>query len=156
MIVLFTMGKKFLRVSSLGIIILILAAVLVFLILRKEYPLNKTVREVALRMVQLEVVSRTRAVDYKVVFERDHYYIQVFDLDKKEWLPYLKYSYRGRVLNRQSKFEFIFSRGTLREYRARNKGRKLPRYVVVEFYLPSSSKKKSLIFYKKGDWKVLG
>jgi len=150
------MGKKIMKVRFLGIIILIFAVLLSFIILRKDYLLNKTVREVALRMVQLEVISRTRAVDYKVIFERDHYYIQVFDLDKKEWLPYLKSSYRGRVLNRQSKFEFIFSRGYLREYRVRDKGRKLPRYVVVEFYLPSSSKKKSLIFYKKGDWKVLG
>jgi hypothetical protein len=156
MIILLPMCKKSLRVRSLGIIILIFAALLSFIILRKDYLLNKTIREVALRMVQLEVLSRTRAVDYKVVFERGHYFIQVFDSDKKEWLPYLKASYRGRVLNRQSKFEFIFSRGSLREYRVRDKGRKLPRYVVVEFFLPGSSKKKSLIFYKKGDWKVLG
>jgi len=150
------MCKKIMRVRSLGIIILIFAVLLSFIILRKDYLLNKTVREVALRMVQLEVISRTRAVNYKVIFERDHYYIQVFDLDKKEWLPYLKSGYRGRVLNRQSKFEFIFSQGSLREYRVRDKGRMLPRYVVVEFYFPGSSKKKSLIFYKKGDWKVLG
>jgi len=156
MIILFTMCKKIMRVRSLGIIILIFAVLLSFIILRKDYLLNKTVREVALRMVQLEVISRTRAVNYKVIFERDHYYIQVFDLDKKEWLPYLKSGYRGRVLNRQSKFEFIFSQGSLREYRVRDKGRMLPRYVVVEFYFPGSSKKKSLIFYKKGDWKVLG
>jgi len=156
MIILFTMCKKIMRVRSLGIIILIFSVLLSFIILRKDYLLNKTVREVALRMVQLEVISRTRAVNYKVIFERDHYYIQVFDLDKKEWLPYLKSGYRGRVLNRQSKFEFIFSQGSLREYRVRDKGRMLPRYVVVEFYFPGSSKKKSLIFYKKGDWKVLG
>ncbi len=156
MIILLTMRKKFLRVRALGIIILIFAVLLSFIFLRKDYFLNKTVREVALRMVQLEVLSRTRAVDYKVVFELDHYLIQVFDSDKNEWLPYLKASYRGRVLNRQSKFEFIFSQGSLREYGLRDKGQKLPRYVVVEFYFPGSSKKKSLIFYKKGDWKVLG
>jgi len=113
------MCKKIMRVRSLGIIILIFAVLLSFIILRKDYLLNKTVREVALRMVQLD-------------------------------------GYRGRVLNRQSKFEFIFSQGSLREYRVRDKGRMLPRYVVVEFYFPGSSKKKSLIFYKKGDWKVLG
>jgi len=54
MIILFTMGKKIMKVRFLGIIILIFAVLLSFIILRKDYLLNKTVREVALRMVQLD------------------------------------------------------------------------------------------------------
>lgn len=155
MIILSHMWNKLLKARFLGVIILVFAGFLSFIILHKDYLLNKTTREVSLRMIQVGVFSRTRAVDFKVIFERDYYYIQVYDKDIKDWQHYLRCRYRGGVLNRQTSFDFIFSRGTFSEYHFKESKRKVPSYVVVEFYYPDSGKKRSIIFYRKGDWRVL-
>jgi len=148
--------EKILKIRFFAIIILIFVIFLACVILRKDYLLNKTAREVSLRMIQVGVFSRTRAVDFKVVFERDYYYIQVYDKDIKDWQHYLRCRYRGGALNRQTSFEFIFSKGTFSEYHFRDSKRKVPSYVVVELYSPESGKKRSIIFYRKGDWRILG
>ena len=134
-----------------------LAAVIVIFFLRyQNFQLNRTVRNIALRLVQIEVLSRTTAVDYKVVFEFDGYSIKIFDREAETWNPYLAAKYPNRIRSRASEFEFVFSGGFFREYRRREGEGRGPKYIIIDIYLPGTTKKRSLIFYRDGDWRVLG
>jgi hypothetical protein len=124
--------------------------------LRKDYLLNKTVRGIALRLTQVSLLSRTTAVDYKVVLKENHYIVDVFDKDSEDWRRYLTRSYHKGVTCQPKNAEFIFSRGMLREFKLPQMHRKVPKYIVINFYWVNTSRKRGIIFYRKGDWRVLG
>ena len=135
----------------------VMAAVIVIFFLRyQDFQLNRTVRNIALRLVQIEVLSRTTAVDYKVLFESEGYSIEIFDRETGAWKSYLAAKYPGGICSRASEFEFIFSRGLFREFRPREGEGRGPKYIIIDILLPETTKKRSLIFYRDGDWRVLG
>lgn len=130
--------------------------VLLWLVRYQDFQLNRTVRGIALRLIQIEVLSRTREVDYKVVFEPGGYSISVLDLESGNWRPYQAVKFPNRIRSRASEFEFFFSGGFFREYRRKGKQSRGPRYIIIDIYLPDTNKKRSLIFYREGDWRILG
>ena len=125
------------------------------LLLGKNYPLNKTIREISLRLVQIQRLSRTRGIDYRVVFCKDHYIIDSFDKKEESWKRYHTSTYRNGVLSEWDGLELIFSKGRLKDYRLKDQEEKALKYVIINFYRPHSRNKKGIIFYRKGDWKAL-
>ncbi len=123
--------------------------------LGENYLLNKTVREISLRLVQIQRLSRTRQTDYKVVFCRDHYFIDYFDKDEESWKRHIISKYQDGVLSELDRFELTFSKGRSKDFRLKEQEGKIFKYVIINFYRPKSPKKRAFIFYKDGDWKVL-
>jgi len=121
----------------------------------ENYHLNKTVREISLRLVQIRRLSRTREIDYKVVFCKEHYFIDYFDKDEESWKRHIKSKYHNGVLSELDRVELIFSKGRFKDYRLKEREGKIFKYVIINFYCPKSPKKKAIIFYRQGDWKVL-
>lgn len=121
----------------------------------ENYLLNKTVRQISLRLVQIRRLSRTRQIDYKIVFCREHYFIDYFDKDEESWERYIKSKYHNGVLSELDGVELIFSKGRFKDYRLKEQEGTIFKYVIINFYRPKSPKKKAIIFYRTGDWKVL-
>ena len=134
-------------------IVIIFSVVIAFF--GEYYPLNKTLREISLRLVQIRRLSRTREIDYMVVFCKDHYFIDYFDKDEESWKSYIKLKYHNGVLSEWDGVELIFSKGRFKDYRVKEQEGKIFKYVIINFYCPKLPKKKAIIFYRKGDWKVL-
>lgn len=145
--------KKTARIVLLLSIGILFSVAIVFY--GKNYPLNKTVREVSLRLVQIRRLSMTRQIDYKVVFCREHYFIDYFDEDEKSWKRYIKSNYHNGVLSELDGVELIFVKGRFKDYRLKEQEGKIFKYVIISFYSQNSPKKKAIIFYRTGDWKVL-
>lgn len=155
MISLQAMSQKKLTKRLFWILPFLILVVFLVLFLRKDYVLNRQIREIALKFVQLEVLSRTRGVDFKAIFLEDHYLIQVKDRSSGKWKDFSSAKFSGGILCRPHGIEFIFSRGAFREFKFVEKKQKTPRYVILDLYLPEPSKKKGIIFYREGDWRVL-
>jgi hypothetical protein len=153
-----TGDKMWLKLKTTRIIWLIPTAIFFSVMIAffgENYLLNKTVRQISLRLVQIQRLSRTRQIDYKVVFCREHYFIDHFDKDEESWERYTKSKYHNGVLSELDGVELIFSKGRLKDYRLKEQDGKIFKYVIINFYRPKSPKKKAIIFYRTGDWKVL-
>lgn len=122
----------------------------------RDARLNRTVRNVALRLVQIERLSRTTGVDYRVVFHADALEVEVFDPESNGWRFELRKPYTGKSRCAEPGFAFVFSRGFFRSFDAGGEDRRPPRYVIVEFSYPGLSRKGRIMFHRKGDWRVLG
>jgi hypothetical protein len=109
-----------------------------------------------MRLVQVEILSRTTAVDYKVEFSRDFYIVKVHNRSKAQWEVYKKDSYSSGISTEPLDIEFYFTRGRFRGYEFKNREGKVPKSVIIYFQKQNSDKKKSIIFFRDGDWKVLG
>jgi hypothetical protein len=145
--------QKFTRTLWLIPVALFLSVAIAFF--GNNYPLNKTIREISLRLIQIQRLSRTRQIDYKVVFCKEHYIIDSFDKKEEKWKIYNTSKYRNGVLSEWDGLELIFSNGRLRDYRLIDQEEEILRYVIIHFYRPKSTQKKAIIFYRKGNWKVL-
>lgn len=154
MVLLETMiSKKIQTVAAAGVVLL--CAVLFFLN-RQNYQLNRTARDISLRLEQVAVFSRTRAVEYRVIFYKEFYIITVFDQISGKFRKYMECKYRKGVIGESIGIELVFSGGKYQGYNQDNKRKKAPRYLVLNFFLSGSGKRKGIIFYQKGDWRVLG
>jgi len=122
----------------------------------RDARLNRTIRHVALRLVQLERLSQTTGVDYRVRFLPDALEVEVFDPEARGWRPYLLKPYPRGIRCAEPGFAFVFSRGFFRSFDADVEGGRPPRYVIVEFSVPGLSRKGRIMFHRKGDWRVLG
>ncbi len=150
------MGLKFKVGHLLWILPLMGVFVLLVAIRQEEYTLNRTVREVFLKLVQVETLSRTTKVDYKVVFWKDHYSVDVYERQTNTWKRFYQSPYGKGIFTRPLDFEFIFSNGRFHTYRSLSKKQKLPSYIIISFHSEGTPKEKRIIFYqKKRDWKVL-
>jgi hypothetical protein len=123
--------------------------------LGENYLLNKTVREISLRLVQIRRLSRTRNIDYKVVIGREQYNIDYLDIDDMSWKRYIQSKYRNGVLGELDGAELIFSKGRFKGYRWKGRETEFSDYIIMNFYSPKSQKKKAIILYRNGDWKAL-
>ena len=130
--------------------------ILLPLLFGKNYRLNRTVREISMRLVQIEILSRTTASDYKVEFSRDFYTVKVYNRSSEQWEKHIEGSYSSGVTTEPLEIEFYFARGRFIGYQFKNRERKLPRSVIIYFQKHNSEKKKSIIFFRDGDWKVIG
>ena len=122
----------------------------------RDARLNRTIRHVALRLVQIERLSQTTGVDYRVRFLPDALEVEVFDPEARGWRPYLHKPYSRGIRCAEPAFTFVFSRGFFKSFDAGDEGGRPPRYVIVEFSGPGLSRKGRIMFHRKGDWRVLG
>lgn len=97
----------------------------------------------------------TRQMDYKVVFCREHYFIDYFDKDEEIWKRYIEKKYHDGVLSELDGVELIFVKGRFKDYRLKEREEKILKYIIINFYRPKSPEKKAIIFYRTGDWKAL-
>jgi len=139
----------------LGIALLALLLATVFFLRPQEYRLNRTVRNVALRLVQVETLSRTTRVDYRLVFWNNTCRVDVFDRGSNRWKPYADTAYSKGVLSQPVGLEVVFSQGRFKEYRLDEGKGKSPKYLIVDFLVAGTEKKRGIIFYQNGNWRVL-
>jgi hypothetical protein len=137
------------------IFLIVVSSVALFFFRCGAYRLNRTVREVALRLIQVSTLSRTTGTDFRVIFNERYLTIDTFDEDSKDWQKYKRWPYLKGVTCSLQGWAFIFSNGTFKEYSSSNWRGKAPKYVMVEFLLKSTSKKKEIIFNRDGNWRVL-
>ncbi len=120
-----------------------------------HFVLNRTVRSVALRLVQVELLSRSTGSDYQVDFQQDRYRVQVFDKHTDNWIIQRQVRFPSGISCAPDVFVYRFSRGKMVEFRYRDREAKVPRSVILDFHSSRSERIRALIFYRQGDWKVL-
>lgn len=138
------------------LIVFVFLSFSIYIVLRDEYALNKTVRELGLRLTQIEKLSLLESMDYKFIFYRDHYCVYFFDGENGKWKKSGEYNYRHDILCNADGYEFVFSGGRFRTYDLKGIRGSLPKYVIL-YFSPSKklSHKKGIIFYNNEDWKIL-
>lgn len=147
------MRMKYIRIF---LILILSTTFLVLVLLRYEdYRLNRTVRESVLNLMQISHLSLKTRAAYKVIFQDQQLRIDVFDRDLAKWKKYQAWPYKKGIICNSQGWEFIFSRGSFKEYRLSSWSGKVPKYIIVQFQLESSSKRKGIIFYQDGHWRVL-
>lgn len=140
-------------IFSLISLLLLLALGITFL--KENYLLNRAVREVALKLTQVEVLSRTTEFEYRAVFSEDHLQIDFFNKETQDWKNFMRHVYSSSVSAHSGEEMFLFARGAFRQFLSKKEDKGVPpRYVSVDFHFPGSGKKKSIIFFRKGDWRV--
>lgn len=130
-------------------------AALLYMTRWNSYTLNRAVREIAFRMVQLETLSRTTRTDYRIRFETDIYTLSTWEKESETWQPYLSEGYYKGMECATVDFDIVFSEGRFHEMRYRAGQKKPPRYLIVELQSPKSRKTRRIIFYRDKDWRVL-
>jgi hypothetical protein len=123
--------------------------------LAPHFVLNRTVRSVALRLVQIELLSRSTGSDFQVDFLHDRYRVQVFDKNTDDWIIQRQIRFPYGITCGPDVFIYRFSRGKMVEFLYRDRDGKVPRSVILDFFSLRSERVRSLIFYRQGDWKVL-
>lgn len=139
-----------------GILLLIMAVLVLYFIRIQDFRLNRTLRTIALKLVQMEKLSQTTAVIYRIEFFNDGYRIDHFSPEEEEWKPFIRGKFCKGVSCLTTGWYFYFARGFFRDYSHDGKTTKKPRYLIVEFIVPGTQKIKKLIFYRDKDWRVLG
>lgn len=149
-------------ISEKKILILILSLIFIivvflFLFNRNNYFLNKTVRLISLRFTQFERLSFIRREDYRIEFHKNNYLIFSFNNRTKIWEEFAKHNYPLDIISSIEECEFVLSRGKISSIKINGKKINLKSYLILNFYRPKTpSKTKGIIFYKDGNWRVLG
>lgn len=129
-------------------------ALLFFLSLRGDYKLNRVVRECHLRMIQIEVLSATMSLDFRIIFHDDRCVVDIQAGGEGKWDRYGESEYGGRIRNVSGETELVFSRGTLSDFRLAGRKPSLQKYATIEFAHPGSSRRPGFIFFASGMWHV--
>ena len=140
---------------TIPLFLLLGIAALLFMPRWNTYALNRAVRELAFRMVQLETLSRTTRTDYRVRFDAGIYTLSSWERESETWQPYLSEGYYKGIECADLDFDIVFSGGRFHEIRYRNGQKKPPKYLIVELRSARSGKTKGIIFYRDKDWRVL-
>jgi hypothetical protein len=149
------MWVKIKRRTFLGILLLLLLSAAVFLLRLESYRLNRTVRNVALRLVQVETLSRTTRVDYRLEFWNNICRVERFDRGTGLWLPYVDTTYGRGIVSQPLGLQVVFSQGKFKEYRLEGGPARTPKYLILEFKVAGTDVKRGIIFYQDGNWRVL-
>lgn len=131
--------------------------VLFFFLSKDRFFLNRTVRNVDLRLLQFQKLSAKRKEGFKFHFSSNSLLISNFHKDKEEWIPYLEYAFPGDITCDLENFEVIFIDGELTSL-ALGQGEKILQPYVILYFYPNerANPRKGIIFYEKaGDWRVL-
>ena len=146
------MLKKMLK--KLVPLILILIAAGSFFFRQKPYHLNRTLRETAMRLIQVSVLSRTTGVDYRIEFKEYAYSVAARDHETGNWETESVYTLKKGIQCSLPGLRLYFVRGRFAGYEIN--GNKGPRYILLHYSYPDSERKRSLIFYRSGDWRTIG
>ncbi|MBN2246518.1 MAG: hypothetical protein JW755_11810 [Candidatus Aminicenantes bacterium] len=156
MLRLLAMWRKKTRLVLFGILILIIILVFLYFLRIQDFRLNRTIRTIALKLVQMEKLSQTTAVIYRIEFFDDGYRIDHFSQEEQVWNPFIEGKYCKGVACHTTGWFFYFVRGYFREYSQEGTTAKTPRFLIVEFFISGTQKTRKLIFYRDEDWRVLG
>ena len=140
-----------------GIALFSMFVVVFFFLSKDRYFLNRTVRNVDLRLLQFQKLSDKRNESFKFHFTTDVLTISNFHRDKEEWNVYLEYTFPGNIASELENFEVIFHDGELTRLTLGGGEKILQPYVILYFFPKERvAPKKGIIFYEKvGDWRVL-
>ena len=150
------MWRKKTKLALFGVIILIAILVVLYFFRLQDFRLNRTLRTIALKLVQIEKLSQTSSVIYRVEFFDNFYHIDFLSENDEEWTLFIQDEYAHSVFCRTTGWRFYFIRGFFREYSQEGKTDKNPPYLIVEFFVSGTQKTKKLIFYRDKDWRILG
>jgi len=138
----------------------VLAALICFLggtavVRRQDARLNRTLRSVALRVIQVETLSRTRRQVYRLEFWNNRCLVEYYDQESGRWLRERDIPFPKGVMTPAAGTRLFFSGGRLERFEGEVKrGRKSP-YLLLEFRIPGTSKSRSMIFFQDGNWRIL-
>lgn len=147
--------KKFFIISSLFLVVL--SALLLLRFDRTNYILNKGIRFISLRLIQFEHLSFVRREDYKFRFLNDHYDISFFNNQTKRWHLFASHPYSHNITPAIKDLEIVLKRGRINRFFIEGQEKNVKSYLILNFYLSKKpSKDRGIIFYKDGNWKVIG
>ncbi len=155
-VILQAMRAKFKLRAPTAVVVVGLGLMLLGALRIKDYRLNRTVRNVALRLVQMETLSRTTRVDYRMVFWNNRCEVEYYDRDSNRWHPHAASAYHRGVVSDPAGLQIVFSGGRFKEYTLPGGRGRTPPYLILEFRIPGTPKKRGVIFYSDGDWRILG
>lgn len=140
-----------------GIVLFSMFMVIFFFLSKDRYFLNRTVRNVDLRLLQFQKLSDKRNESFKFHFSSGSLLISNFHRDKEEWNVYLEYTFPGGITSELENFEVVFHDGELTSLTLGHGEKILQSYIILYFYPKERpGPKKGIIFYEKiGDWRVL-
>ena len=150
------MWRKKTKLALFGMVVLVAVLVALYFIRLQDFRLNRTLRTISLKLVQIEKLSQTSAVIYRIEFFNDFYRIDFLSPDDEEWTLFVQDKYSQGVFCRTTGWLFYFVRGFFKDYTQEGKTVKNPPYLIVEFFVPGTQKTKKLIFYRDKDWRILG
>lgn len=146
------MQKKMLK--KLAPVILVLSLTGILFLQQKPYHLNRTLRETAMRLIQVSVLSRTTGLEYRVEFKKYTYTVATRDHKNGDWETDSVYTLKKGIQCSLPGLRLYFVRGRFAGYEIN--GDKGPRYILLHYSYPDSERKRSLIFYRSGDWRTIG
>jgi hypothetical protein len=137
----------------------VLAAILfvggVSVIRRQEIRLNRTLRSVALRVLQVETLSRTRQQVYRMEFWNNRFLVDFYDEAAGRWERERDIAFPPEVMTPGVGTRLFFSRGRLERFEGDVRRGQKARYLLLELRVPGTAKVRSLIFYEGGDWRIV-
>lgn len=140
-----------------GLVLLFFLILFLFLANRNNYLLNKAVRLVSLRLSQFEKISLLRRQDCKFEFKQDCYLVSFFSHQKKAWEIFARHRYPNDIIPSPEGLEIFLVRGRITSFKLKGKHIDLKSYLILNFHHPKMpAKKKGIIFYREGEWRVLG
>jgi hypothetical protein len=149
------MKKTSLKIFIPAFLVLLLASFL-FILQWNQYLLNRTVRNISLRIVQLEILSKRTSINYKIKFAENRYEVKIYNTMKNEWETYVQETYLKGVTAAPFPLELYFSKGRLIKYQYKNFSSNIRKSVTIYFSHRDVDERRAIIFYKNDNWKVLG
>lgn len=149
------MLAKFKLTTAAAVLAAILFLVGVSVIRRQEIRLNRTVRSVALRVLQVETLSRTRQQVYRMEFWNNRFLVDFYDEEAGRWERERDIPFPDEVMTPDVGTRLFFSRGRLERFEGDVRRGQKARYLLLELRVPGTTKTRSLIFYEGGDWRIV-
>jgi hypothetical protein len=135
-------------------VILIFLLAGVFLLQEKPYYLNRTLRETALRLIQVSVLSRTTGLEYRIEFNERGYSVARTAPESGDWETESAVVFGRGIQCSPAGLRCYFIRGRFAGYEINET--KGPRYILLHLKYPHKDMRRSLIFFRKGDWRAIG
>jgi hypothetical protein len=149
------MLAKFKLTTAAAVLAVVLFIGGVAVIRRQDIRLNRALRSVALRVLQVETLSRTRRQVYRMEFWNNRCLVDFFDQEAGRWQRERDIAFPPGVMTPGTGTKLFFSRGRLERFEGEVRRGQKARYLLLELRVPGTSKTRSLIFYEDGDWRIL-
>lgn len=149
------MLAKFKLTTAAAVLAVILFSGGLAVIRRQEVRLNRTVRSVALRVLQVETLSRTRRQVYRMEFWNNRFLVDYYDQEAGRWQRERDITFPPGVMTPAVGTRLFFSNGRLERFEGDVRRGQKSRYLLLELRVPGTSKARSMIFYEGGDWRIV-
>lgn len=141
-------------VSAVLVFALLLGTV--FLVRREEYLLNRAVRLLCERIIQFEHLSMVRRETYKFTVHPRGYEVLLFQKDKGGWIVFDRHTYPSNIVSSAENLEIFLAGGGMEKCLVDGKALEENSFTILYFFhRKDPEKRKSMIFYERGGWRVL-